>query len=65
MGALLILVGGLVWLLGRIGLPLGGLPGDIHIEGERGSCYVPLASMIVLSLLLTIVLNVIVRLLNR
>lgn len=65
MGAMLILAGGLVWLLGRTGVPLGRLPGDLHLEGERISCYVPIASMIVVSLLLTLVLNVIVRLLNR
>lgn len=64
-GAILIVLGGLMWLLGRTGLPLGRLPGDIHIEGERVSCYVPIVSMILLSLVLTIVLNVIVRLLNR
>ncbi len=64
-GLLLVVLGGLVWLLGRTGLPLGRLPGDIRIEGEKLSCYVPIVTMIVLSVLLTIVLNIIVRLLNR
>jgi hypothetical protein len=65
MGLLLVVVGGLLWLLSRTGLPLGRLPGDIRIEGERLSCYAPIATMIILSIVLTILLNVIIRLLNR
>jgi hypothetical protein len=64
-GIALVLLGGLIWLLGRTSLPLGRLPGDIRIQGENASCYVPIATMILVSVLLTIVLNVIVRLLNR
>jgi hypothetical protein len=44
---------------------LGRLPGDIRIEREGFSCYFPIATMLVLSLLLTLLLNVIVRFLNR
>lgn len=64
-GVLLVVVGGLVWLLGRTGLAFGRLPGDIRIEREGFSCYLPLVTMIVLSVVLTIVLNVVIRLLNR
>ena len=64
-GVLLIVIGGLVWLLGRTNLPLGRLPGDIRIEGENVSCYAPIVTMIILSLVLTVVLNIVVRLLNR
>jgi hypothetical protein len=65
LGIALLVVGGALWLLGRTGLPLGRLPGDLRIEGENISCYVPLVTMILLSLLLTLVLNIIIRLLNR
>lgn len=64
-GMSLVIVGGLLWLLGRTGLPLGRLPGDIHIERDGFSCYIPLVTMIVLSIVLTILLNVIIRLLAR
>ena len=57
LGLVLIAVGGLIWLLGRTGLPLGRLPGDVRIEGENLSCYVPIVTMIVLSVILTIVLS--------
>jgi len=65
LGLVLIAVGGLVWVLGKVGLPLGHLPGDIRIEREGFSCYAPIATMLLLSLLLTIVVNVVIRLLNR
>ena len=65
LGVILIVLGGALWLLAKVGLPLGRLPGDIRIEGERVSCYVPIVTMIILSIVLTIVLNVIVRFLNR
>lgn len=64
-GLALVVLGGLIWLLGRLGLPVGQLPGDIHIKGENVSCYVPIATMILVSLVLTVVLNVVIRLLNR
>ena len=65
LGITLIVIGGLVWMLGRADLPLGRLPGDIRIEGEKVSCYAPIATMIILSVVLTIVLNIVIRLLNR
>jgi hypothetical protein len=63
-GGTLVLVGGLVWLLSKVPL-FGHLPGDIHIEKPGFTCLVPLASSIILSILLTIVVNIIARLLRR
>ena len=51
---------GLLAVLG-LRLPFGNLPGDIRIEGERGSIFIPLATMIVVSIVLTVILNLIVR----
>jgi hypothetical protein len=65
MGIVLIILGGLVYLFVRIGLPLGHLPGDIRIQGTNLTCFIPLSSMIILSIVLTVVLNLIVRFLNR
>ena len=61
----LAVVGGLVWLAGRLGLPLGRLPGDINIQNGNFSFYFPCASSILISLLLTVLLNVVVRLFRR
>lgn len=46
---------------------LGSLPGDIRWQSADGrvSCFVPIVSMLLISFILTVVLNVIVRLLNR
>jgi hypothetical protein len=64
-GLLLLAGGGLLYLLSRTGLPLGHLPGDIHIQTQNFSCFFPLATMIILSAVLTIVLNVAARLLKK
>jgi hypothetical protein len=57
--AALAVTGALLWLGGRLGL--GSLPGDVRIEREGFSCFVPIASSIVISLVLTIVLNLVLR----
>ena len=54
-GIVLVVVGGLA-LLG-VRLPFGRLPGDIAIEGERGGIYIPIATMIIVSIVLTIAVN--------
>ena len=63
-GGVLILAGVIVWLLSRANL-LGNLPGDIRTEGSGFSCFIPLASMIILSIVLTILVNVILRMMNK
>ncbi|GAB4472818.1 MAG: hypothetical protein Kow0088_07700 [Anaerolineales bacterium] len=70
LGLILVVVGGLILLANRLGIgglkiPLGRLPGDIRIQGENFSCFIPIASSILLSILLTVILNLIVRILNR
>jgi hypothetical protein len=64
-GIILILLGGGVYLAAKFGIPLGRLPGDIHIEGRNGSFYFPIVTSIVLSIVLTVVLNIIIRLFRR
>jgi hypothetical protein len=58
-GVVLVVVGGLAAL--GVRLPFGRLPGDIAIEGDRGGIYIPLGSMIVISLVLTILFNLFLR----
>ena len=64
-GILLFIVGGIILLAAKFDIPFGRLPGDIRIEREGFSFYFPLASSILISVVLTIVLNVIVRLLRK
>ncbi len=64
-GIILIILGGGVYLAAKFGIPIGRLPGDIHIEGKNGSFYFPVVTSIVLSLVLTVILNIIIRLFRR
>jgi hypothetical protein len=64
-GLVVAAVGGLVWLAGKTGLPIGRLPGDILIKRDGGVFYFPIATSILFSLGLTLLLNLILRLFKR
>ncbi len=64
-GIMLILFGGIFLLFGKMGsFGLGRLPGDIVIHRDNFSCFFPLTSMILLSIVLTVLLNLLTRLLR-
>lgn len=60
----LVVLGGILWLVSRIP-GFGNFPGTIRIEGKGFTCIFPLLASIVLSILLTVFLNIIGRLLNK
>lgn len=64
-GVVLVVVGGLLVLLPRLGLQLGKLPGDLRFESGQFTCFIPIATSILLSILLTIGLNLLGRFFNR
>jgi len=61
LGVTLIVVGALVVLLGRMNPPLGRLPGDFAYRGKNTTVYFPLATSVVVSVALTILLYLIGR----
>ena len=61
LGIALVVIGGIVILLGRTGLPLGRLPGDFLYRGKNTIFYFPLASSILISIVLSIILFLIGR----
>jgi Protein of unknown function (DUF2905) len=61
LGVALVVIGGIVMLLGRTSLPLGRLPGDFLYRGKNTTFYFPLASSILISIVLSIVLFLIGR----
>jgi hypothetical protein len=69
LGLILLLGGGVLYLGARSGLwqrlPLGRLPGDIHIQSGSTSFFFPVVSCILLSIVLTILLNIFIRLVNK
>jgi hypothetical protein len=60
-GAVLLIIGLVLnyapWLINWF----GRLPGDIRIEDEKKLVFVPLVSMLVISIILTIILNLFFR----
>ncbi len=62
LGVVLIVVGGVVMLLGRSGLPFGRLPGDFLYRGKNTTFYFPLTTSILLSVVLSALLFLIGRL---
>jgi len=60
LGIVIFLIGGLMLLAGKIPY-IGRLPGDIYIRRENFTFYFPLATGIILSIVLTVVLNLFFR----
>lgn len=62
LGAIIAIVGLALILLGRTNLPIGRLPGDIIYRGKNATFYFPLATSILISVVLSVLLYVIGRL---
>jgi hypothetical protein len=60
-GALVFVAGLAFVLLGRAHIPLGRLPGDLVYRGKNTTFYFPLATSILVSVLLSLVLYLIGR----
>jgi hypothetical protein len=60
-GVVLVGAGALVIVLGKMNLPLGRLPGDIVYRGKNSTVYFPLATSVLLSVVLSILLYVVGR----
>jgi uncharacterized protein HemY len=72
LGRLLIIIGlviaftGLLILIAVRFFPwLGNLPGDIRIVTQNSRVYIPLATMILVSIVATILLNIVIRIFRR
>ena len=70
LGRLLLIIGGLIaagglllLLTGRLGL--GRLPGDIFVQKERFTFYFPVVTMIIVSIVLTLLINLLGRLFHK
>jgi Protein of unknown function (DUF2905) len=55
LGGAIIVTGAVLLLAGRFNVPLGGLPGDIVYHGKNTVFYFPLATCIVVSLVLSLI----------
>ena len=59
-GFVIALAGVIFLFLGKLGIPIGKFPGDIHIKKEKIAIYFPIVTSIVVSVILTIVINFVI-----
>ncbi|MGM0620888.1 MAG: DUF2905 domain-containing protein [Bacteroidota bacterium] len=58
-GIILIVIGLILWLAPGLFSWFGKLPGDIRIEKENSKVFIPITSMILISIVLTVLINLI------
>lgn len=56
-GVVILIIGAVVYFGGKFTV-LGRLPGDIHIERENFSFHFPVVTSLILSIILTVILNI-------
>jgi hypothetical protein len=61
LGIFIALIGAMLMVASRIGLPLGRLPGDIAYRGKKVSVFLPLGTSILLSVVVSVILYVLSR----
>jgi len=61
LGLLIAAVGAVLLLAGRVGVPLGRLPGDMAWKGKNFAVYLPLGTSILISVVLTLILYLVSR----
>ncbi|MFN2136289.1 MAG: DUF2905 domain-containing protein [Candidatus Promineifilaceae bacterium] len=64
-GLAIAFIGALLLVAGRYFPWLGNLPGDIRFESENAKVYIPLATMLLVSVLGTILLNIVLYFFRR
>ncbi|MCD8163826.1 MAG: DUF2905 domain-containing protein [Synergistaceae bacterium] len=60
-GLLLAAVGAVLIIAGKLNIPIGKLPGDITYQKKNLTVFAPFGTMLVVSLILTLILNIFSR----
>jgi len=55
LGIVLVVIGGAILLLGKTGIPLGRLPGDLTYRGKHTTFYFPIITCIIISVVLSLI----------
>lgn len=63
-GIILVILGLIIWKMGDKFGWFGNLPGDVKIESENIRIYAPLASMLIISIILTVLIWIIRKILS-
>lgn len=61
LGLLLVVIGAVLLIASRFGLPLGRLPGDFFYRGRNVSVFFPIGTSILISVLLSVIFYLISR----
>lgn len=61
MGIFIIIIGLILLAAGKLNLPLGRLPGDITYHKKNLTVFAPFGTMLVISVILTLIINIISR----
>jgi hypothetical protein len=64
-GLIFLIAGSLIYLAVRVGVPFLNLPGDFKFQWGNFRCVLALGTSILLSILATIGLNILLRILDR
>lgn len=65
LGLVLLLVAGLLYVFDRLDLTIGNLSGDIKIEKGNYTCVIPILSSLIISIILTVFINIVLYFLNK
>ena len=65
LGVIFLVLAGGFFLLSRLGFPTGKMPGDIQITRGNFTCTIPLVSGLLISIILTILLNLLIALIRK
>ena len=64
-GLVITFTGVIILVAGKLFPWLGNLPGDIHIQGENYNIYIPVATMLLVSILGSILLYIVLRIFRK
>ena len=65
LGLIFLVTAGGLYLFSRLDLPIGKMPGDIQISRGNFTCVIPLISGLLISIILTILLNLLIALIRK
>jgi hypothetical protein len=64
-GITLLVIAGILFLVSQLNIPLGNLPGDVVIKRENFTCIFPLATSLIISVILTLLINLFIKFMNK
>ena len=64
-GIVVLVTAGILYLISYFDIPLGNLPGDLLIKRENFTCVIPLISSLIVSVVLTLLINLILSIFRK